>query len=210
LNSNATGQMYLWRKLDDKQRKELLEFRRVNKRPLHSPRHVQGQNGRYLLTAACYEHRDIIGLNPARMDDFSERLLRAVGPHCEEIYAWCVLPNHYHVLVLIRKLKDLFRDIGFLHGRTSFEWNGEDNERGRKVWFNCAETGMKSDRHFWASLNYVHNNPVHHGYVRRWQEWPFSAVQVLLSNTAMSVPWQFGKNILLRGMERIGTRQRYD
>ena len=34
---------------------------------------------------------------------------------------------------------------------------------------------MKSDRHFWAPLNYVHHNPVHHGYVTRWQDWPFSS-----------------------------------
>jgi len=47
--------------------------------------------------------------------------------------------------------------------------------RGRKVWFSCAETGMKSDPHFWATLNYVHHNPVHHGYVRHWQDWPFSS-----------------------------------
>jgi putative transposase len=34
---------------------------------------------------------------------------------------------------------------------------------------------MRSDRHFWATLNYVHNNAVHHGYVERWQDWPWSS-----------------------------------
>jgi putative transposase len=34
---------------------------------------------------------------------------------------------------------------------------------------------MKSDRHFWATVNYVHHNPVHHGYVQQWQDWPFSS-----------------------------------
>ena len=24
-------------------------------------------------------------------------------------------------------------------------------------------------------MNYVHNNPVHHGYVKKWQEWSFSS-----------------------------------
>jgi putative transposase len=167
--------MYLWRQLNAKQREELLEFRRFNNRPWHSPQHRESQNGRYLLTAACYEHRHIIGLNPKRLADFSERLLELLNADCEEIYAWCILPNHYHALVLTRKLPQLLHDIGELHGRTSFEWNGEDNMRGRKVWFNCAETGMKSDRHFWATLNYIHHNPVHHGYVRLWQDWPFSS-----------------------------------
>jgi len=72
--------MYLWRKLNEKQREELLEFRRFNDRPWHSPKHQTNQNGRYLLTAACYEHRPIIGLNPKRLGDFSERLLKTLEP----------------------------------------------------------------------------------------------------------------------------------
>lgn len=115
------------------------------------------------------------------MADFSRRLLGTLETGCEAVYAWCVLPNHYHALVLARKLPDLLNSIGRLHGRTSFEWNGEDNKRGRKVWFNCAETGMKSERHFWATLNYVHHNPVHHRYVRQWQDWPFSSGEGFLA-----------------------------
>jgi putative transposase len=175
--------MYLWRKLNERQREELLEFRRSNARPWHSPLHRESQNGRYLLTAACFEHRHHIGLNPKRLADFLEQLLKVLETGCEEIYAWCVLPNHYHVLVLTRKLPDLLHNIGKLHGRTAFEWNGEENERGRKVWFNCVETGMKSDRHFWATLNYVHHNPVHHGYVQQWQDWPFSSGAAFLEKT---------------------------
>ena len=173
--------MYLWRQLDGKQREELLAFRRLNDRPWHSPPHVECQNGRYLLTAACYEHRHLIGLNPGRLADFSEQLVKLLEARCPNVYAWCVLPNHYHALVLTRESRELLNDIGRFHGRTSFAWNGEENERGRKVWFNCAETGMKSDRHFWATLNYVHHNPVHHGYVQHWQDWPFSSGAAFLS-----------------------------
>jgi putative transposase len=173
--------MYLWRKLTEQQRSELLEFRRFNGRPWHSPPHLENQNGGYLLTAACYEHRHFIGESPKRLADFSRRLLDALEADSEEIYAWCVLPNHYHALILSRTLPTLLREVGRLHGRTAFAWNGEDDERGRKVWFNCVETGMKSDRHFWATLNYVHHNPVHHGYVYRWQDWPFSSGTAFLT-----------------------------
>ena len=172
--------MYLWRKLNERQQEELLEFRKVNNRPWHSPEHRESQNGRYLLTAACYEHRHIAGLSPERLSDFTERLLATLDMSSEQIYAWCALPNHYHALVLTRKLPDLLGEIGKLHGRTSFDWNGEDAQRGRKVWYNCAETAMKSDRHFHATVNYIHHNPVHHGYVRQWQDWPFSSATAFL------------------------------
>lgn len=67
----------------------------------------------------------------------------------------------------------MLRSIGQLHGRTSFYWNGDDKQRGRKVWHNVAETAMKSEGHFYASVNYVLHNAVHHGYVEKWTDWPY-------------------------------------
>ena len=64
-----------------------------------------------------------------------------------------------------------------MHGRLSHQWNGEDESRGRQVWHNCFERGMRSERHYWATLNYVHHNPVHHGYVEKWQDWPWSSAK---------------------------------
>jgi putative transposase len=40
---------------------------------------------------------------------------------------------------------------------------------------NFFDRDMRSERHFWASMNYIHNNAVHHGYVKTWQEWPYSS-----------------------------------
>jgi hypothetical protein len=34
---------------------------------------------------------------------------------------------------------------------------------------------LRSDSHFWATINYIHHNPVKHGHVTRWDEWPFSS-----------------------------------
>jgi hypothetical protein len=78
-------------------------------------------------------------------------------------------------LVEIEDFKVFNRLIGKLHGGTSFEMNREDNARGRKVWFKCSDRLMRSEAHFWTSVNYIHHNPVKHGYVRKWQEWPYSS-----------------------------------
>lgn len=51
---------------------------------------------------------------------------------------------------------------------------------GRKVWYNYFDREMKSDRHYLASLNYVLNNAVHHGYAERWQDWPYSSADKYL------------------------------
>lgn len=92
-----------------------------------------------------------------------------------QLRAWCVLPNHWHALVRTGDLKALTKQIGRLHGRTARQWNQEEAQEGRKCWFRCGDRHMRSEAHFWATLNYVHHNPVHHGYVRRWQDWPYSS-----------------------------------
>jgi len=167
--------MYHWRKLTDKQRDDLLAWRRQMRFPWHSPPHCISDRGVYHITAACYEHEAIIGSSPARMAGFADALVACLSLHAGAIHAWCVLPNHYHALLATPDVFALLAALGKLHGRTSFAWNGEDARRGRQVWCKAADRGMRSDRHHWATLNYVHHNPVHHGYARRWQEWPYSS-----------------------------------
>ncbi len=57
---------------------------------------------------------------------------------------------------------------------------------GRKVFFRVADRAMRSERHFLATLNYVHHNPVRHGYVARWTDWPWSSASEYFSRVGWS------------------------
>jgi putative transposase len=152
---------YIWRKLNDKQRQELLNWRRKRGHPWHSPPHRSSNHFHYHVSAACYEHRHYIGSSLKRMEAFSvqcERLRRMTRRNMWSHGASCQIIT-----------------TSFWPHRTSFNWNGEEKQRGRKVWYNAVERAMRSERHFWATVNYVHHNPVHHGYVKKWEEWPFSS-----------------------------------
>jgi putative transposase len=166
--------MYRWRQMPDDERRRVLEYRRRNSLPWHSPPHYCSETDTYLITAACYEHKPVIGHSPDRLASFERELWEEAHKVAEVVFAWIILPNHYHLLVRSSDVKRLLASFGQLHGRTSYRWNGEEGRRGRKVWFNAAETGIKSDGHFFASLNYVLHNAVHHGYVTQWQDWPYS------------------------------------
>ena len=168
--------MYDYRKLSVAEQQEIVSYRRANCRPWHSPPHALFTGGtQYLLTAACFEHAHFIGHTHERMTEFENTLLGVCETFADHIYAWCLLPNHYHVLLKTQQIKPLLSEIGRMHGRTSFNWNKAEEKRGRKVWFNCFDRAMRSHGHFWASMNYVHHNPVKHGYVANWQDWPWSS-----------------------------------
>ena len=171
---NTDRPMYRWRRMTAAQREAALTHRQENRLPWHGPPHFAGESGLYLITAACYEHRPHLALPPTRLADFEMELLNEVLSQSRKIFAWVILPNHYHLLVDAPDVMALLCTLGQLHGRTSYRWNGEDESRGRHVWHRAAETGMKSERHFWASFNYVLHNAVRHGYVDRWQDWPYS------------------------------------
>ena len=163
------------------QQLEAVEYRRLHEHPLHSPPHMEFHGLRqFFITGTCYEHKHHIGLTHERMTSFEADLLTACEKFAASIYAWCILPNHYHVLVRTDNIEALRRELGLLHGRTAYNWNGEEELRGRKVWFNCMDRVIKSHRHFWATVNHIHNNPVKHGYVDNWQDWLWSSAAQFL------------------------------
>jgi putative transposase len=167
--------------MTSEERQAALTSRRTDRVPWHAPPHYQANSGHYLLTAACYEHQPWIGATPSRIAQFESDLLSTLAQHCRNVFAWVVLPNHYHALVYASELAPLLIAIGHLHGRTSFTWNGEDSCRGRHVWHRVAETEIKTEGHFWAAMNYVLHNAVRHGYVKRWQDWPYSNAAAYLA-----------------------------
>jgi putative transposase len=166
--------MYDYRTMTPEQRRAVVEERRKRGFPWHGPPHPEAPGAFRIVTAACYEHRKVLN-STKRLEWFERELLHVLRDAALSCAAWCVLPNHYHVLVQVADIRTFARLLGQLHGRTAFTMNDEDGARGRKVWYRCQDRCMRSEGHFYASLNYIHNNPVRHGYVVKWQDWPFSS-----------------------------------
>ena len=167
--------MYLYRCLRPEERQELVEERLRRGFPPHRPPHPEREAVYYLLTAACYEHRHLL-TTVDRRKQLLDKLFEQCVQHGIELRAWVVLPNHYHVLALVPDfgaLPEVFRRV---HGATSRQWNLEDNTPGRKVWYQYADRAVRSERHYWATVNYIHHNPVKHGYVLLAKEWEVSSI----------------------------------
>jgi len=168
--------MYNWRHMTPAQRAEVLRLRQRLGQPWHGPPHGMEKRWQH-ISAACYEHQPILGASPDRMSAFEKDLLCVLAPVSEGVSAWCVLPNHYHLLLQCINLPAVRKALGTLHGRTSHDWNVEDGMQGRTCWHRCLLKAVKSESHRWATLNYIHHNPVHHGYAGRWMDWPFSSAE---------------------------------
>ncbi len=166
--------MYNWRKMTLEERDSTLHHRRLQHLPWHSPPHFGGHE-LYLVSAANYEHAPILGRNPERLEAFEKSWLEAMQSSNSQIHAYCINPNHWHGLIGTLNLKCTLKSIAGLHGRTARQWNQEDRRLGRSVWHRCTDRFIRSEGHFCATRNYLHANPVRHGYVDEAHQWPFSS-----------------------------------
>jgi putative transposase len=171
--------MYAWRKMTPAMRDDMLNLRKQLGQPWHGPPHGM-EKGWHHIAAACYEHQQILGTSPSRMTAFEKDLMTTLAPVSEGLMAWCVLPNHYHILIQCMNLSAVRQALGRLHGRLSRAWNLEDGKPGRTCWHRCLPKAIKNDSHRWATLNYIHHKAVHHGYASQWKEWPFSSAAMYL------------------------------
>jgi len=114
---------------------------------------------------------------PARRTEFETLLLDALKEIADELIAWVILPNHYHVLAAIEALDHVSAALKQLHGVTSRRWNLEDGLTGqRRVWYKFADTYIRNERHLHEAFNYIHYNPVKHGYVKDTYAWQWSSL----------------------------------
>ena len=138
---------YDYRKPSPEEKEAVLQQRRAHGYPLHPPPYPYKLAGRYLLTAANFEHAPIMA-DIERRTDCEARVLAGLGEAASAVLAWVVRPNHYHVLVEAEMLAVVAPVLMRLHGRTSREWNQAYQQTGRRrVWYHYRDRWIRDQVH---------------------------------------------------------------
>ena len=147
----------------------------------HHPPHIYLDDTWYIITGSIFCKYPL--LRPQGYKELvRDQLKRLIIEFGFQLAAWVILDNHYHILVKSHIGTDLSRFIGRLHGRVSFELNKCDGSRGRRVWDNYWDTCIRSETDYWTRFNYIHHNPVKHGYVGQMEDWQFSSYRYYLQH----------------------------
>ena len=146
---------------------------------IHRPPHIYLDDQWYFLTASVLDRRPIIGQRQHKLC-LRDYLKNLVAAYEFRLKAWVILDNHYHLLLKTRCGRDLAKFFARLHAGTSKRFNAWDAVPGRRVWYNYWNTCIRSKRDFWMHFNYVHYNPVKHGYVQDLARWEFSSYSYYL------------------------------
>jgi putative transposase len=136
----------------------------VKKREFHPP-HIYEDNTCYFISAGIVCRQRLLDTDAKRIL-VRDILKEAIKQYGIRLYAWVILANHYHLLLKTADVAPIYKFIKRLHGDSAIRLNKLDNMPGRKVWYQYWDRFPRNERDFWAYFNYIHINPVKHGYVR--------------------------------------------
>lgn len=151
---------------------------------MHHPPHIFLDDSWYAITAATLNHEMFLSTDRAKAL-VRDKLQELIQEFKITLRAWVILDNHYHLLLKTHHGDALSHFFRKLHGGTAFQLNGWDNVRGRQIWHNYWDTCIRNEKGYWTRFNYIHNNPIKHGYVDDLMEWPFSSYHYYLKKEGM-------------------------
>lgn len=145
----------------------------------HHPPHIYLDDTWYIITASTVDHtRFLVGEGAKSL--LRDKLKELVLEFKITLRAWVILDNHYHLLLKTYRGRDLSRFFGKLHGGTTWQINQWEKTPGRQIWHNYWDTCIRDENGYWTRFNYIHQNPVKHGYVLQTVDWPFSSYHYYL------------------------------
>jgi putative transposase len=116
-----------------------------------------------------------------------------------ETFAWCLMKNHFHLLVRIKrieevdgsqlhystiekpKLIDPSRQFSHLFNAYTQAINKKYNRTGKIFESTFERKRVSTEKYFQQLIFYIHNNPVHHGFVNKINEYAWSSYETVIS-----------------------------
>lgn len=109
-------------------------------------------------------------------DEYLRRLAHVGAYHGLELWAYCLMTNHVHLVVRPAQRASLARTIGEVHGQYARALHRREGWDGH-LWANRYHAAALGPDHLWAAVRYVERNPVRAGLVGCAEAYPWSSAR---------------------------------
>ncbi|MFZ5800819.1 MAG: transposase [Candidatus Omnitrophota bacterium] len=99
-----------------------------------------------------------------------------------DIWAYCLMDNHIHLVAVPHSKESMARGIGTTHRKYTRMINFREGWRGY-LWQGRFLSFPINERHLYAAVRYVERNPVRAGLVRRAEDYPWSSASAHVNKT---------------------------
>ena len=155
----------------------------------HRPPHILQADSWYHITARTRNNAHLFE-GRERKALLRNLLQRKTEKFSVTLRAWVLLDNHYHLLCRFTEANAMPRFVGELHGASAHGLNKLDGASRRSVWQSYWDRCIRNERELWLAFNYIHQNPLKHGYVSQMEQWDFSSYQFWLKKQGSE--WMMG------------------
>jgi REP element-mobilizing transposase RayT len=124
---------------------------------------------------ACY-------LRDERVASIAAQALKQFDGERYHLIAWCVMPNHVHILVEQKAGYPLSKIVQSWKSYIAHEANKLLGRSGAFWAPDYFDRFVRDEKHFNAVLEYIHQNPVKAGLVSIPQDWPWSSAGEMLGS----------------------------
>lgn len=107
---------------------------------------------------------------------YLDLLAEAADRHGVEIWSYCLMPNHVHIIAVPRDADGLSRTFRHVHRHYTGFVNARMRVTGH-LWQGRFSSVAMDERHLCAALRYVALNPVRARLVDRAEDWQWSSVR---------------------------------
>jgi putative transposase len=149
------------------------------------------QPGRYYHIYNRSNNRENLFIEERNYHHFLKLYARYVAP-VADTYAYCLLKNHFHVLVRIKavaeqgqpgKMLNPSQQFGNLFNAYNKAINKAYRRTGSLFEHPFERIEVTSERYLLRLVTYIHHNPQKHGLIADFRSWPYSSYQVLCSRS---------------------------
>jgi putative transposase len=164
-------------------------------------RRANTKGSTYFFTVNAYQRRPVLAKEPVRVA-LREAIALTRATHPFQIEAWVLLPDHLHCIwtlppddasfsvrwaMIKQHVSKRCHAYAAPHGELSASRRNR-KEVGlwqRRFW----EHQIRDEEDFARHVDYIHWNPVKHGYVRRAADWPHSTFHRFVERGAYAKDW---------------------
>ncbi len=170
-------------------------------------RRIEAAGEARALNFACFQNQAFLKSERA-CRWLADAVARALVAHECDLWAWCFMPTHAHLLVFPRsehpRMSGFLESIKKSVAKRSVAWvrvhapgflpRMLDEQPNGRAAYRFWQRGGGYDRNLWRAraiwnmIDYIHDNPVRDGLVARAPEWPWSSAAYYASRTTGPLP----------------------
>ncbi len=117
-----------------------------------------------------------------------------------DAFAWCLMKNHFHLLIYIKEDHEInkkelsystteepkeinpSKQFSHLFNAYSQAINKRYKRTGSLFEKSFERKRVTSEKYFYNLIYYIHHNPVHHGFVEKVSDYPWSSYETIISS----------------------------